>query len=127
MSPSQSESGTRSAKASTASGRLTNSASASAQRSTRTWRSGCALAHMRDTAAGRPETTGVISSICALCASSTSPMACAPSSRESQMRSRNPTTRTRKCVPLRKIVWLTSVRMSITPPRDMRARHILAA
>lgn len=54
---------------------------------------------------GQAVTTGVMSSICALCASSTRPIVCAPSSRESHNRSRKPTERTAKCDALKKSVF----------------------
>ena len=105
ISPSHRHSGSRRRNASAARVRLTGSASSSAQRTTRARSLPSALAHRRETAAGRPVTTGVMSSICALCASSTSPIACAPNSRESHSRSRKPMERTTKCDALKKSVF----------------------
>ena len=64
-----------------------------------------------------------MSSIWALDASSTSPMACGPSERESQIRIKKPRTRTKKCEALSSIVCLISVRMTIKhhPARNMTA------
>ena len=123
ISPSHAQSASLHRKASSASIRLTASESAAAHRRVRTRLPSLSFALMRVTAAGRPETTGVMSSICALCASSQIPIACAPSSRESQIRSRKPSDRTTKCEQLRNIVFLTSERTSSSPVEGMRSAN----
>ena len=109
MSPSQRASGSRRQKAAAATGMLTSSESPAPTSATRVppVLPRCAL--RRETAAGRPEATGAMSRDWALCVSSTRPIACAPSSRESQTRRLKPMMRTTKWEPLKNAVWRTSL------------------
>ena len=82
----------------------------------------CPAAASRATASGMPEVAGAIQSIWALEASSSTPMASAPMTRDSQMRMTNPRARTSPLAHESTAVWCKSDRLFMLDGMRERGR-----